>query len=387
MNDKKVWQYLGISFLMNVGLSIFGPIYIIFVLKYIDPALILIPNLVFHTTKTLAEYPTGFLADKYGKKWSSLIGLLGLSLSFLLYGFGTSLISFVLAEFVGALAFSFISGALDQWLQEKTNPAITTKTQTISNIIDKLGSILAVALLGLLYIPNLSIYWFLSSFLMFMAFLMALNLEKDQTQWHHGSTLNAVKSHWNEFRTNAKLVRMVSYESVRYCFEGAGIFMFWSLLLTQFKGLSIAEMFYVSAFIQFGLMVGNVLALRAGLTKSISYTHLLAAKGLVLVLMLLLPSWYAVGAFVTYEIMESIMRVKFNDYLNHTVIDSENASSIRSMTFFVTGLGKAVGMATMGIVVANFKIDGLWLIVAVVLIILALSRLNISKYLSKTKSI
>jgi hypothetical protein len=134
-------------------------------------------------------------------------------------------------------------------------------------------------------------------------------------------------------------------------------------------------------------MIGNVIALKAGLTKSISYTYLLAAKGVVLILMLLLPSWYAVGAFVAYEIMESIMRVKFNDYLNHTVIDSENASSIRSMTFFVTGLGKAVGMATMGIVVANFKVDGLWLIVAVVLIILALSRFNISKYLSKTKSI
>ena len=112
--NRHVLQYLLINFFMDVGMNIIGPVYILFILKYIDASLLLIPNLVFHATKTLAEYPTGFLADKYGKKWSTLIGLAGMSISFAIYGFGTSLLVFIIAEFVGALALSFISGASDQ---------------------------------------------------------------------------------------------------------------------------------------------------------------------------------------------------------------------------------------------------------------------------------
>jgi MFS family permease len=374
--NRNVQLYLLVSFLSNVGMNIFGPIYIIYVAKYVDPALILIPNLVFFATKTIAEYPTGFIADKFGKKLSTSVGLFLLAFTPIIYGFSTGMIGFVIAEFIGAIGFSLISGALDEWLQEKTTPEITTKTQSVSDISGRVGTTIAVGLLGIFYIPNLSIYWFVSGVMVLIAFAVSLALSKDKIEWHHENNFIAMKSHWSEFISNQKLVRMTSYESLRYVVEGAGIFMFWSLFFTQVRGMSVAEMFYVFAIINLGMMAGNLVALKAGLSKSISYTNLLFLKGIVLALMLVVPNWYAVAFFFVFEFMESVMRVKFNDFLNHQVNGSKNGSSVRSLSFFVTGLGRAVGMATMGLVAKWLGINGLWLFAAIILILLALSRIK-----------
>ena len=252
-----------------------------------------------------------------------------------------------------------------------------TKTQSISGIATKVGSIVSVAILGLFYIPNLSLYWFLASLVLFLAFLFTLTLEKDQIQWHHKSTLVAVKAHWKDFKSSPKLVKMTIYESLRYWVEGAGIFMYAALLFTQIKHLSIQEMFWVVAIYQTGLMVGNLVGLKSGLTKKISYTWLLLIKAVILSLMLLVSAWFAVALFVAYEVLESIMRLKFADFLNHTVNGNQNASSLRSLAFFVTGLGRALGMATMGLVATKFGINGLWLFAAFVLFGLGLSRLKV----------
>ena len=148
------------------------------------------------------------------------------------------------------------------------------------------------------------------------------------------------------------------------------------MFFTQIKGMSTAEMFYVSALIQTGLMAGNFVAFKSGLSKKVSYTKLLGLKGVVLLIMLFFPSWYAVGFLVIYEFMESVMRVKYNDFLNHTVKNSADASSMRSLSLFISGLGKSIGMATMGIIASWFGVNGLWAFAAIVLILLALSRVK-----------
>ena len=235
----------------------------------------------------------------------------------------------------------------------------------------------SVAILGWFYIPNLSFYWFISGFVVLLAFTVSLTLSKDKVEWPHANNLAAMKSHWAEFISNRKLVRMTAYESLRYIVEGAGIFMFWSVFFTQVRGMSIAEMFYVFAIINLGIMLGSLVALKAGLSRKISYTNLLFLKGVTLISMLIVPNWYAVGLLFVYEFMESVMRVKFNDFLNHQVSGSKNGSSIRSLTFFVTSLGRAIGMATMGIVASKLGVSGLWVFAAIVLIVLALSRLKL----------
>lgn len=69
-------------------------------------------------TGTLAEVPTGMLADGKSRAWSVRVGLAVLATGTLTYGFATGLKTAMLSEMVAAVGFAFISGADEAWLTD-----------------------------------------------------------------------------------------------------------------------------------------------------------------------------------------------------------------------------------------------------------------------------
>jgi DHA3 family tetracycline resistance protein-like MFS transporter len=69
-------------------------------------------------TGTIAEVPTGMLADGKSRAWSVRVGLAVLAAGTLLYGFATGLKTAILSEMIAAVGFAFISGADEAWLTD-----------------------------------------------------------------------------------------------------------------------------------------------------------------------------------------------------------------------------------------------------------------------------
>lgn len=87
-------------------------------------------------TGTLAEVPTGMLADGKSRAWSVRVGLAVLAVGTLAYGFATGFKTAVLCEMLAAVGFAFISGADEAWLTD----ALKKRGES-----DSLGRVLSTA--------------------------------------------------------------------------------------------------------------------------------------------------------------------------------------------------------------------------------------------------
>jgi len=117
MSKKIIKIYVAFSFLLNFSHAFFFATYQIFLTsRGMDLLEINIINMFFMIGIFLMEVPTGAFADTFGRKKSIVLGCFFLSVSFLVYFYGDNLWIFVLAELIGALGATFLSGALEAWV-------------------------------------------------------------------------------------------------------------------------------------------------------------------------------------------------------------------------------------------------------------------------------
>ena len=67
----------------------------------------------------LFEYPTGWIADRFGRKLSTMLGIAGLSVGFFVVGLGDSNIVQWSALGLSGLSVTLVSGAFDSWLYNR----------------------------------------------------------------------------------------------------------------------------------------------------------------------------------------------------------------------------------------------------------------------------
>jgi MFS family permease len=122
MTKKIIRSYAIFMLLEGVAVSFFFGTYSLFLVeKGLSLAEVNIVNASFMIAVFLFEIPTGTIADFFGRKRSVIIGLLIYSFSFLLYFFSDNLWQFLLAEIIGAAAFTCISGALEALVVDSLN--------------------------------------------------------------------------------------------------------------------------------------------------------------------------------------------------------------------------------------------------------------------------
>jgi MFS family permease len=84
----------------------------------------------FMISVTLLEIPTGFVADRFGRRLSLILGAISASIGFLLYGLYPNIYLFLVSESILALAMAFISGADEAWLIDTLNQHRKEKLKT-----------------------------------------------------------------------------------------------------------------------------------------------------------------------------------------------------------------------------------------------------------------
>lgn len=99
---------------------------------------------------TILELPTGFIADKYGRKTSLLVAAITISLATIVYGSIPNIWIFLLGELLFAFAISCFSGADDAWLVDTLKMHQKQHLQTKIIGVAKSSSFIGMILASLL---------------------------------------------------------------------------------------------------------------------------------------------------------------------------------------------------------------------------------------------
>lgn len=117
MSKKVIKTYVTFSFLLSLSHAFFFATYQLFLAsRGMNLLEINIINMFFMAGVFLLEVPTGAFADVFGRTKSIVAGCFMLSLSMLAYFFGSNFLMFAMAELIGALGLTFLSGALEAWV-------------------------------------------------------------------------------------------------------------------------------------------------------------------------------------------------------------------------------------------------------------------------------
>ncbi len=106
---------------MNIFLSMFTltPVTTLFYLhRGLSYTEIFILAMVFGVGKILFEVPTGMLADKIGRKWSLILGILTFLVHYIIYFFAHGLFEMIIGFLVMVLGVTFISGTVEAFVYD-----------------------------------------------------------------------------------------------------------------------------------------------------------------------------------------------------------------------------------------------------------------------------
>ncbi|MCK4257854.1 MAG: MFS transporter [Halanaerobiales bacterium] len=126
----------------------------------------------FLASMAICDFPTGNLADLFGRKTIYAIGMILLSIQQLLYGIGNSFLVLIFAAIIGGVATAQLSGSFSAWLFDELKKK--DKTEELSTVLGKtrtLTSVMAMiiaVLLGTLYVGSMQLLYFMSFAIYFL---------------------------------------------------------------------------------------------------------------------------------------------------------------------------------------------------------------------------
>lgn len=177
MNSVKA--YIGISSLFSASRMGIGATTIVYLLQkgvgYKEIALI---KIIQALVVFFGEVPTGFIADKFGRKTSILLSAICAIISFMLYYYGSGVYDFAIAEVFNALTLCLWSGAFDalviQNLKEKGEELHLGQLFSKMAMFESAGVMVAGYLGSVVGNVNLSYPFIFSSVLMLICFIAIL---------------------------------------------------------------------------------------------------------------------------------------------------------------------------------------------------------------------
>ncbi|HLC36994.1 MAG TPA: MFS transporter [archaeon] len=197
---------------------------------------ILLTQAAFHGAIFLFEVPTGAVADKFGRKHSTSIGFLLMTIVMLLYPTFPGFYNFVLFEILFGLAYSFLSGAdtalLVDSLKELKKEKLIKKSLSRFYAVGALGFVYASPIGSVLAGIDLRIPFYLTAVPYLLGLLISLTLFEPRI--HSNETyFNQVKKAFKLMKSDTRL-KVLAFESA--FFQALVFFLFWffpALLLRE----------------------------------------------------------------------------------------------------------------------------------------------------------
>ena len=225
MKTKIVRIFILISALLAAAPAFFFTTYQLFLaergMSILQMSLI---NAVFMASVFILEVPTGAFADSFGRRRSIIAGCFAWGLSFYLYYFSHRFSAFLLAEIIGAIGSTLISGALEAWVVDSLKWQQTEiSLEKLFRYEEKVGQIgiIAGSFLGAIAGGrDLALPWLLSGSGMIIAGLCALKLmsepyfAKKSWRFEFRPLINTAQESWQAGKENPAFWRIAGLSAI-----------------------------------------------------------------------------------------------------------------------------------------------------------------------------
>jgi len=163
--DRTVAKYYAFELTRSAHLA--GPVWVLFLLsRGVSYTGIGLLDVAFSVTVLLAEVPTGYVSDRVGRRRALLLGTAGNVVGSVLFAFGRSLSTFLVAYVVLAVSRTFVSGSDSAWLydvlQARTGEETFTRIRGRGQALGLVASGVAAVAGGLLGSVDLAWPWLAS---------------------------------------------------------------------------------------------------------------------------------------------------------------------------------------------------------------------------------
>jgi len=374
-----------IKALENGAIGFVGAIYVLFLLDNgLDVFQVTLVNTSFMIANFVFEVPTGVIADIFGRKRSSIIGLLFLAFGMLVYFFGTHVLLFILAEIVFALGVTLRSGALEAWVYDNMNDSknfqkLESKAQSyyfIAPLISApLGGLIASYsnLRAPLLVSALILLLTTSFSMLFMKSDKSAYSRKGEKMAKKGAQLFAkVTKEGARTLINSRSLLLITIAFAITNFAFQPLNMFWTVLLQNDFELDTGKIGIVFSLMSVSMSIGTLLAGRKILSKvrvnlQFVLTSVVIAAGIILALAFQNLYIFLFG-FLLHEVSRGyLMPIKSTQINKNT--PSKVRATVNSLHSMIYRLGAAIGLPIFGWITLNYSIQTSWMISAIVILL------------------
>lgn len=381
MTQKIIRNYAIFMLLEGLALSFFFGTYSLFLIeKGLSLLEVNLLNCSFMVAVFLFEIPTGVIADFFGRKKSVIIGLLIYALSFLVYFLSDNLWQFLLAEIIGALAFTCISGALEALVVDSLNHhkytgcfnMVFRKTE-----LRQIGVLVGAIIGSFAGQINLAVPWLFSSIAFALLSILALFLfredyfqKPERDDPNYLAILKEAKKSINYGLKNHRIM-LLSLFSASLFFVIQPLNMYWQIVFKNDFGLEVKFMGLIFAGIVILTFAGSQLSgLWLKIFKeqkgAIFFSQIITFIG-VIACLLTMNLNYFLTFFLLHEVGRGLFKPLIRTYINNN-IDNKNRATVLSLESMITKLGAGLGLIVSGVIANNFGVRVSWLASAIVLI-------------------
>lgn len=328
----------------------------------------------------LAEMPTGSFADRFGRHHSISISCFLLVISFLIYYFSGSFWLFILAEIIGAVGHTFVSGAAEAWLVDSLKARgefylkekVFRQEQFSKTIGLAIGCVSGAWLGGV----NLSWPWLATSFFMFVAGIFSLffikeNYIREKREKNANGTIKQLKDAWHYGIKNKELLYVMSFGAL-IALSVQAINMQWPLFFKDYYSFNSLHLGYLFVLASLSVAIGGRFSKRV--KKSFKDEKLLIVLPQILTAAAIIvtsrASGLAVvgGAFLLHEFGRGMFDPVKKNYMNDR-IESKTRATLLSLESMFTKLGAFVGLLISGFLANSVGIDKTWFFSGLILLI------------------
>jgi MFS family permease len=380
---KKIIRNYSIFMLFQgLAISFFFATYQLFLLeKGLSLLEINILNGSFMLANFLFEIPTGVIADYFGRKRSVIIGLWVFAFSFLIYFLSDHFWQFLVAEIIGAIAATCISGALESLVveaineeEEQNNYEPLFRKGEIKNI----GILIGVVIGSYVGQFNLAWPWMLSviSFSL-LALLSNFLFKKDESPVREAGVRNfvAIKKIAQDSISygfkNKRLMLIVSFSAI-LSFAIQPINMYWPILFKENFNVEVKFIGLIFAAIILSIYGASQLSKlwqkRIKCEKNaIFFSQIFTILGIFGCYFFLDLSLFIISLLI-HEGGRGLFTPLYRAYINKS-INNKNRATVLSFESMLIKAGAGLGLVFSGLIADHWGILNSWLISAVILII------------------
>ena len=144
LDAHRVWLgYRGVeAFAFGLGWTV-APVFFIQELDF-SPLELVLAGTALEVAYFVFEIPTGVVADTYGRRLSTILGVLGLGLGFVATGFAGGVVLVLGAAAFMGFTWTFKSGAEDAWITDEVGPEHAGRSFQVGAQAARIGALLGI---------------------------------------------------------------------------------------------------------------------------------------------------------------------------------------------------------------------------------------------------